>query len=92
MVGVFVDDNVVAVPKPFTAVTQVKRRDAEEKAAEPEAARTTSPKAPTVTSAETASEAAMIPGMIEVEAAIIAAEIVAHPLAVVVDVRGFGVT
>jgi len=92
VVGVFVDDDVVAVPEPVTTVVQIKRSDAKEEAAKPEAARTTSPEAPTVAAAEAAGEAAVLPGVIEVEAAIIAAEIVSHPLAVAVDVRGFGMT
>jgi len=40
--------------------------------------------------AKAAGEAAMLPGMIEVEAGIIASGVVADPGAVVVDMRGFG--
>ncbi len=90
VVGVFIDDNVVPVPKPAATVVQIKRRDAEVEAAKPEAARTTSGETPMVTAAEAAGEAAMLPGVIEVEAGIIASGVVSNPLAVVVDVRGLG--
>jgi len=90
VVGIFVDDNIVPVPQPAATVIQIKRRDAEVEAAKPEATGTTSGKTPTVTATEAAGETAMLPGVIEVEAGIIASGVVSNPLAVVVDVRGLG--
>ena len=90
VVGVFVDDDVVAIPQPVAAVAQIKSRDAEVEAAKPEAALTASGKAPAVTSAEAAGEVTVLPGVVEMEAGIVAAVVVSNPLAVVVDVRGLG--
>ena len=91
VVGVFVDHDVVAVPIPVIDVGEVKRSNAEVEAAEPEAAGIAAFEAPAVSATESAVEAAMFPGVVEVEADIVTAALVADPFAVVVDVRGFGV-
>jgi hypothetical protein len=90
VVGVFVDDDLVAVPEPVTAESQVKRGDAEVEAVEPETVGTTSGNAPDVAAAEAAGEMAMLPGVIEVEAGIVRSGVMSDPGAVVVDVRGRG--
>jgi len=90
MVGIVVDHNVVAVPEPVIAVTNIKSRDAKKESAEPEAARTASAKAPPVTRAEAAFKVTMLPRMIEMEARVIAPVVVPDPLAVVMDMGGFG--
>ncbi len=92
VVGVFVDDNVVPVPKPVATVVQIKRRDAEVEATKPEAAGPAATDTPDMAPAEAAGEAAMFPRVLEVEAGIIASGVVSNPLAVVVDVRGFGMS
>jgi len=89
VVGVFVDDDIVATPIPVAAKTEVERRDAEVEAAEPEAAGTASGKMPHVAAAETAGEVAVRPGMIEVVINA-SALFVSDPCAVVVNVRSFG--
>ena len=90
MVGIFIDHDLVAVPEPVTAQGKVKGGDAEIEAAKPEAAGAASTDAPDVAAAEASGEAAMFPGMIEVETGVIASGVVSNPSAVVVDVRGVG--
>ena len=90
VVGIFVDHDLVAVPVPVVAIGEIKRGNAEVEAAKPEAAGAASADAPDVAAAEAAGEAAMLPGMIEVEAGVVASSVVSNPLAVVVDVRSFG--
>jgi hypothetical protein len=91
VVRVFVNHDIVAIPEPVVGVGEVKRGDAEVIAAKPETARIASLNAPAVSAAKAAVEAAMLPGMIEVEAHIVAPAFVSHPFPVVVDVRGLGV-
>lgn len=82
---------MVVRPIPIVAVTIVKRRDAKIKAAEPEAFAITASDAPHVSAAKAAFETAMLPRMLQVKAGIVAALIVANPLAVGMDVRRLGV-
>jgi len=91
VVGVFIDRDIVAIPKPVVGIGKVKRGDAEVIAAKPEAAGIASLNAPAMSTAEAAVEAAMLPGVIDVEAHIVAATFMSNPFAVVVNVRGFGV-
>ena len=91
MVGIFVDDDVIAVPKPIANVIVIVGSYAEGEAAEPEALAVSSAQAEHMTAAKTAGEAAMFPRMIEMIVGIIAAGIVADPSVIVVDVRSFGV-
>ena len=90
MVGIFVDHDLVAVPEPVTAQGKVKGCDAESEAAKPETGGTATANAPYMAAAEAAGESAMLKGMIDVEAGIIASGVVADPRAVVVNVRSFG--
>ena len=90
MVGIVIDDDVIAGPIPVGNIAQIKGSDAEVEAAKPETARIAAHDAPPVCRSEAAFEVAMLPGMIEVEPGIIASLIVADPLAVVMDVRRFG--
>src|SRR5258708_3836958 len=91
MIGIFIDHDLVGVPEPVAAQGKVKRGDAEGEAAKPEAIGTASANAPDVAAAEASGEAAMLSGMIDVEAGVIAPGVVPDPFAVVVDVRSFGV-
>jgi hypothetical protein len=88
VIGIFVDDDLIAIPEPVIAEGQVKRSDAEVKAAKPETVGTSSANAPYVAAAEAAGEVAVLPWVIEVEAGIIAPGVMSDPSAVVVDVRG----
>jgi hypothetical protein len=90
MVGIFVDHDLVAVPEPVTAQSEVKGGDAESEAAEPETGGTASANAPDVAAAEAAGESAMFKGMVEVESGIVSPGVVADPGAIMMDVRGFG--
>lgn len=91
MVGIFVDYDLVAVPEPVRAQGQVKGGNAESEAAKPETVGPASCNAPDVAAAEAAGEAAMFPGMVEMEARIIAPVIMADPFTVVMDVRSLWV-
>src|SRR5215472_10826781 len=90
MIGVVIDDDVVAVPVPIAHIGNIHRCDAEVESPEPEAAGAASDQAPAMGMADAPGEAAVFPGMVEVKAGIVAAGIVADPLAVVMDVRRFG--
>jgi hypothetical protein len=90
VVGIFVDDDVVAIPEPAVAKADVVRSDAEIEAAEPEAAGTASGQMPYVAGAETAGKVAVLPRMIEVVVGIVGTGIVADPFAVGVNVGGVG--
>ena len=90
MIGVVIDDDVIAVPVPIAHIGNIHRCDAEVESPEPEAAGAASDQAPAMGMADAAGEAAVFPGMVEVKAGIVAAGIVADPLTVVMDVRRFG--
>src|SRR5580658_6835309 len=90
MVGIIVDDDVVTGPVPIVDVGEVEGGDAEVEAVKPEAAGTTAGEMPDVAAAEAASEMAVSPGMIEVEASIFAALFMADPVALFVNVRTGG--
>jgi len=90
VVGVFVDHDLVAVPEPVSGQGQVKRGHAERPTVKPETAGAASANAPYVAAAESAGEMAVLPGMIKMEAGIIAPGVMPDPGAVVVDMRGLG--
>lgn len=90
VVGVFKDRDVVAVPQPVADVAYIEWGDVEVEATKPEPARTATAQTPDMAAAKTTREMIMFPGMVDVEAGVVASLIVAHPLAVVVDVWGFG--
>ena len=92
MVGIIVDDDVVAVPKPVVAEADVIGGDAEIEATEPEAIGTASCEMPNVAAAKAAGEVSVLPGVIEVVVRIVWAGVVADPFAVGVDVRRVGMT
>jgi hypothetical protein len=87
VVGVFVDDDVVAGPVPVVAIGKVKGSNAEVEAAEPEAARTAASETPDVFGAKASSEMTVRPGMIEMEAGVVGALLMADPVALGVNVR-----
>jgi hypothetical protein len=66
------------------------RGDAEVEATEPETVWASAADMPDVATAEAAGEASVLPGMVDVVVRIVAAGVMADPLAVGVDVRGVG--
>jgi hypothetical protein len=90
VVRIVVDRDIVAVPKPIPAVACVKRRDIEEVAAEPKTPGTASFEPPDVAAAKASIKAAVFPWMVDMEAGIFAAPIVADPCSVAVDMRVIG--
>lgn len=89
VVGVFVDDHVVAVPIPAVGIGKVKRGDTEVEAAKPETAGIPTLNAPPMSATEATLKAAVLPWMVEVEAIVLPPPIVTDPFAVAVHVRGF---
>ena len=77
MVGVFVDDDVVVIPKPVVAESDVIRGDAEVEATEPETVWASAAEMPDVPTAEAAGEASVLPGMVDVVVRIVAAGVMA---------------
>ena len=87
VVGIVVKDDLVAVPDPVIAEGIVERGDLEGEAAEPETLPVSSGDPEDMAGAETAREASVFPGVIEVIVLIAAAGIVSDPaVAVRVDV------
>ena len=64
VVGIFVNDDVIAVPEPVAAEANVIRSHTEIEAAEPEAVGAASGQMPNVATAEAAGKASVFPGMI----------------------------
>lgn len=90
VVGVFIDDDLVSAPIPVVAKAIVGGENAEGEATEPEAFAIAAFDAPDVAAAETAVEAAVSPGMIDMVVDVSAAGVVADPFAIGVDVGGVG--
>jgi len=90
VVGIFVDDDGIAVPEPIRGVVVIVGRHTEVEAAEPETFAVSSAKAEHVAAAKAAGEVAVLPSMIDVIVGIVAAGIVANPCVIVVDVRRLG--
>jgi len=91
MVWVVIDYDLVGAPVPGVAEAVVSGGDIEIETAEPEALAVATFYVPHVALADAAAETTMLPGVIKVIVRIIAAGIVAYPLIVGVNVRGFGV-
>ena len=92
VVGIFVDDDGIAVPIPVVGVVVVVGSYAEIEAAEPKALAVSSTKVIDVAAAKAAGEAAVFPGMIEMIVRVAATGIMADPSAIVVDVRRIRMT
>ena len=90
MVGVFVDHDIVAVPKPVAAEADVVGSDAKVEAAEPETIGAAAAEVPNVAAPESACEAPVLPGMVKMVVNVVTAGIVANPFAVGVNVRCVG--
>lgn len=70
VIGIFVDDDVVASPVPVVAIANVRACNAEIETVKPEAGRTAAGEMPDMAFAKAAAEVAMLPRMIEMEAGI----------------------
>jgi len=88
IVGIFIDHNRVTRPIPAGHETDVGGRYAEVESPEPEASGTAAPEMKDMSRAEPAREAAVSPRMVHVIPRIAAG--VSNPLAVIVNMRRFG--
>src|SRR5579862_5247660 len=91
IVGIRIEDDIVAVPQPTIDVGDIGGSDREVKSVEPETIRAAACQSPDLMRAQVAGKVSVLPGTIEVITDVIAAGIVANPLIVVsVDVgRGW---
>jgi hypothetical protein len=90
VIGVVEDADIVAVPIPIAAVAGIDRRDVEVITTEPEPSRAASLQAPDMPVPETAVKTAVLPGVVDMEADILAPVVVTDPLSVAMDMRSFG--
>lgn len=85
MVRVFINHHAVAVPIPVIAIPVLNWGHREVVAVKPEPVRASTSQDPYVPGPKSADKVAVLPGMIEMVATIIAARVVSHPSAVRVD-------
>jgi hypothetical protein len=88
MIGIFINDDVIRIPHPAVHISYVVRRNHPIPAMEPEAIRAATFNSPNMVRAESPSEVAMFPWMVEMIVRIIASCVVPDPCAAVVNVRG----
>jgi hypothetical protein len=86
VIGIFIDHDLIGIPQPVAAKTDVIRRNAEVESAKPKSPRPAARQVPHVASAETAREVPVLPRMVKMVVRIVAAGIVPDPLAVGVNV------
>ena len=86
VIGIFINHDLVRVPKPAIAKRDIIRSDAKVEATKPEAIRTASSQPPHMTAAKAASEVSMFPGMVEMVVNIIRASLMPDPLTVGMNV------
>lgn len=87
MVGIIVQNDIIRIPEPVIAVTDVVRSDGEVEAAEPEPARSTASQSPHVPRPEAAGEMPVLPWVIEMIVRVAGTSIMAHPFFTVVHMR-----
>lgn len=87
MIGVVIEDDVIAVPVPIAGIGDIHRCDAEVEAAEPESPGPAAGEPPNVLGPKSGSEMPMFPGMIKLEARISASRVMSNPMAVLMYVR-----
>ena len=90
VVRIVIDDDVVTVPKPAIGQSDVKRRDAPEESAKAKPIRPAAAETPDMPGPDSAFESPMLKGVIEVEMSIVLTCVVPDPLAVGMNVGGFG--
>jgi hypothetical protein len=92
VIGIIEDGDLIGIPKPVVAVTEIVCGDAEVEATEPETRGAASHETKDMAATESAGEPTVLPGMVKVVMRVVTAGVVADPLAVAVDVRGIGVS
>jgi hypothetical protein len=90
VVGIVVDDDLVAAPVPPGAVAYVKGSNTPEEAVEAEAVGSAAVEMPDVAATDAAGEMAVLPGVIEMVVGVVFTGVVTDPLAVVMNVGRFG--
>jgi len=90
VVRIVIDHNLVAIPEPAVAKSNVRGSDIEVESAKPEAAGAASRQMPNVALPDATREASVLPGVIEMIVGISLTGVVPNPLAVGVDVRSIG--
>ncbi len=90
VVGIVVDDDLVAAPVPPGAVAYVKGSNTPEEAVEAEAVGAAAVEMPDVAATDAAGEMAVLPGVIEMVVGVVFTGVVTDPLAVVMNVGRFG--
>jgi hypothetical protein len=92
MVRIVVNDDLVGIPYPSVAIAYIKRRYAPKPSVKPEPPWTASAQMPNVAATNSAIEATVLPGMVEMIIGVRTTGVMTHPLAAIVNVRRFGVT
>lgn len=82
IVGIFVDDDLIAIPVPVGHDVVIESRDVPIKIIEPEASGTSASESPHVPGAETAGETTVRPGVFEMIMHVITTSFVANPTVV----------
>jgi len=90
MVGVVVDYDLVTIPQPVVAKSNIVGSNAEVKTAKPEARRAAAFNPVDMAAANSTGEVSMFPGMVEMVVSIIRAAVMANPFSVGVNVGSFG--
>jgi hypothetical protein len=91
VVGVVINHDLVTVPYPIVAISEIIRGNAEIESPEPETAGSTARQMPNMAGPESARKVPVLPGVIEVVVGISRAAIVPDPFAIGVNVRSIGV-
>ncbi len=92
VIGIVVNDDVIRIPEPAVAETNIIRSHGEVEPTEPEAAGPSAYETPDVAAAETAGEVAMLPRMIQMVMRVVGAGVMAHPLFAPIDVGSVGMS
>lgn len=90
VIGILKNADIVAVPIPIAAVAGINRCDVEVITTEPEPPGAAALQTPDMPMPKAAVKAAVLPGMVDMEANILASVIMADPFPVAMDVRSLG--
>ena len=90
VIGVLVDDDIVSIPVPSINEAKIDRRDAPVPSIEGEAIGASTAEVPSVRWSESAYEAAMFKGVVDMKVCIVATGVVTHPLISLINVRCVG--
>jgi hypothetical protein len=92
VVWILVNDDLVTIPEPISAIAQVVGSDAEKEAAKPEAARTAAFKMEHMIGTKRTLKMPVLPRMVEAIVRVTTASLMSDPLAIVVNVGRFGMS